>query len=76
MNLFEALIFSLVLQTGEMNPVNNSEQDYYSHGNVPHNIKNWADYFDFVKRTPFHMTTKRNYFTTELWQSLIPHVYK
>ena len=69
MNLFLALVFSLNLQTVQMDEYDWDEYDF-----APEQGHHRLDYRSLANGKSLHTEKKRNYFTTELWKALSPHV--
>ena len=67
MNLFLALLLCLHLQTAEM--VELDEYDY-----APEEGHHRLNFRSIANGKSLHMEKKRNYFTSELWKALSPHV--
>ena len=68
MNLFLALVFCLNLQTVEMAELLD-EYDF-----APEQGHHRLDFRSIASGKSLHTEKKRNYFTTELWKALSPHV--
>ena len=71
MNLFLALVICLHIQTGETNQMYD-EYDWNAAEQGPGHHR--LDFRSIGNAKSAHMKKKRNYFTTELWKALSPHV--